>query len=62
MIGVRFHDETSIEYPEATLIHTDQAPAIDFVNESTMEVIATLDAHDIKELYDEGGQTKPITA
>lgn len=65
MIGARFHDGTFVEYPDANMILTDTAPSIDFVNRDTVagtcEVIATLDAKDIKEIYDEGG-TKDLAA
>lgn len=66
MIGVRFHDGSSIEYPEANYIHTHAAPSIQFVRrfydhpeQPEWEVIAELDAHDIKELYDDK-VTKPV--
>lgn len=63
MIGVRFHDGTSVEYPEANYLHTDAAPAIQFVrkfqehpeDQPTWDVIAELNAKDIKELYDDKG-------
>lgn len=52
MIGVRFHDGTSVEYPEATKIHTSAAPRIDIIDDDLI-VIAELDARDIKELYND---------
>lgn len=60
MIGVRFHDGSCVEYPEANYVHTDAAPVIqilrqfqDHPEQPEWEVIAELNAPDIKEIYDD---------